>query len=347
MSLSMNDKTDDLITRFLLGEVSEEERTQVEKRFLADNDFFEEVLSAEAALLDQYLLGQLSEERRERAQILFQSSPGQKREVEFASELIASLRAADLADHRTIAAARETNFKESPTKIHPEEETISTDSGVEIPARKFSLVPAGWKNLAPPFSARGWLVVLTVGLLLTSSILYFYSRRRNLEAQRIAVEQPAQEPREKLSEETQNKAEPSKRLEVEKEKQVTAEELTARASPRKPERVTSILLAPTTLERGGNSKAISLKTTTKQVQLQLELDTSQPYSRYSILLTTFDGRRVWSKDSVDASQIKKGQLALILPSALLTYEDYRIELKGLSDNGEFVHVADYIFKVRK
>jgi hypothetical protein len=52
----MKAKTDDLVTRFLLDKLSESERRDVEERFLNDNEFFEEVISAEDALIDRYLL---------------------------------------------------------------------------------------------------------------------------------------------------------------------------------------------------------------------------------------------------------------------------------------------------
>jgi hypothetical protein len=190
-----------------------------------------------------------------------------------------------------------------------------------------------------------------------SCILYLYSQKKGWEAQRAAVERSSQEARERLSEEMQGKAELSRQLEIEKEKRAQAEEkaeeLAAQMRARqpdkinRPETITSIILAPTTLERGGNSKVLSLKAETGRVQLQLELDEGQRYSQYSVLLTTFDGRRVWSRNSVAASQIKQGRLNLVLPASLLEYEDYKIELKGLSENGDFVHVADYLFKARR
>jgi hypothetical protein len=335
MSVSMNAKTDDLITRFLLGELSDEERTRVEERFLADNEFFEEVLSAEDALMDQYLLGQLSDEHRKRAQTLFHSSPGQKREVQFTRELIASVREAHVENNSTASA----------------------NSKIGNSARAFSFIPPGLKNFLPHFNATGWVVILLGCLVLMSCILYLYSQKKGWEAQRAAVERSSQEARERLSEEMQGKAELSRQLEIEKEKRAQAEEkaeeLAAQMRARKPDKInrpdtiTAIILAPTTLERGGNSKALSLKAETGRVQLQLELDEGQRYSQYNVSLTTFDGRRVWSRNSVAASQIKQGRLNLVLPASLLEYEDYKIELKGLSENGDFVHVADYLFKVRR
>lgn len=350
MSVSMNAKMEDLIRRFLLGELSEQERAQVEERFLADNEFFEEVLSAEDALMDQYLQGQLSGEQLERAKTLFQSSPGQKREVEFTKELIASLREAKLENNQTTSGVTHTTFVETTDEIHPEEESITAK---ESSAGAFPLIPSALKNLAPRSTAAGWLFVSLVCFSLLSWILYHYYQKRNWEAQMTEVERSNQEAREKLSELMEGKAELSRQLEDERERRERAEELIAQLQVRKPDgttrpdRIASILLTPATLERGGNSKTISLKAESKRIQLQLELGESQRYSRYNVLITTFDGRRVWSKDSIGAGQIKQGRLTLVLPSSLLEYEDYRIELKGLSDTGDFVHIADYLFKVRK
>jgi hypothetical protein len=353
MSVSMSAKTDDLITRFLLGELSEQERAQVEERFLADNEFFEEVLAAEDALMDRYLRGQLSGEQLERAKTLFQSSPRQRRDVEFTKRLIASIRGADSAHEQSTSDVTHTTFAASTDKIHSREEIIPATSEPESSDETFQLIPPGFKNLAPRSAAIGWLFVSLVCFSLLSWIVYLYYQKRGHEAQMAAVERSNQETREKLSELMKGKEELSRQLEDEKERRSRAEELIAQLQVRQPDeitrpnRITSILLAPAALERGGNSRTISLKAETKRIQLQLEVGESQRYSRYSVLLSTFDGRKVWSKDSIDASQIKQGRLSLVLPSSLLEDEDYRIELKGSSDNGDFVHVADYIFKVRR
>ena len=153
--------------------------------------------------------------------------------------------------------------------------------------------------------------------------------------------------RERLSEERQTKEELNKQLEIEREKRAEAEELVARLQERKPVVIASGRLSPTVFERGGSPKTVTLKAGTKRVYLRLQLDDGQRYSRYSVLLTTFDGRRVWGEESLDAGRVRNGRLTLPLPPSVLEYEDYRIELRGLSDNGESVHVADYVFKVRE
>lgn len=343
----MNDRTDDLITRFLLGELSEEERTKVEQRFLTDNKFFDQLLAVEDSLIDEHLLGQLSDEKRRPAKILLQSSLAQKREVEFTRELIALLHETNPEKNVTTSAVRQPGFIEPTDKGYPEKETISARPEVETTAPAFSLFAEGLRSVAPRFSAIAPLVALLVCLSLIYWIFHLYSQKRAWEAQRTVMERSNQEALDEVKEEAQGRADLGQRLEIEKEKRAKTEELLAQLQSRRPETVTPIFLSPTTFERGGSSKTVTLKPKTGRIQLQLELDQSQRYTQHSVLITTFDGRKVWSKDSIPPSQINQGKLTLVLPSSLLKYEDYRIELRGLSETGNFVHVADYTLKVRK
>lgn len=342
----MNTKSDDLIIRFLLGELSGEERSQFEGRFLADNDFFEEVLATEDALIEQYLLGQLSGEQRERAETLFQSSPRQRREVEFTEQLIASLREAKVKDTQPDSAVQPPTSAALPNKSDIEEEPVPTHSEQEAPGHKFSIIPTGLKDWVPRLI---WVTFALVCFAVGAWFIYRYTQRgSNPEVERITVERDKQETPDNTPQKTRGHAENGGPVEREKEKRERPEESVAQSQAPRPNRISSILLAPAALERGGGgSQTLTLKAETKQIQLQLELDESQRYGRYDVLLTTFDGRKVWSKESFDAGEIKRGRLTLVLPSSLLEYEDYRIELKGLPETGDPVHVADYIFKVRK
>ena len=87
----MKANRNDLATRFLLGELSEEERREVEERFLSDNEFFEQILASEDALLDEYLSGTLSEEERARAKALFESSREQRHHVEITKQIVSQV----------------------------------------------------------------------------------------------------------------------------------------------------------------------------------------------------------------------------------------------------------------
>ena len=57
-----------LLARYLLGYLSEEEQTAVEARYFVDDGFFEQLVAAEKELIGSYLRGDLSLEDHDRFQ---------------------------------------------------------------------------------------------------------------------------------------------------------------------------------------------------------------------------------------------------------------------------------------
>ena len=314
MTAGINTDTDDLATRFLLDELPEEERVQVENRLLADSEFFERVLSAESALVDQYVQGLLDGDKLTRAKSLFESSSLQREEVRFTKDLI--------------AAVHESNPAE---KVQP----VS------------SVIPETYQTaIRNPFRL-GWIVPLVLGISLLAWIAYLYSSRRALEDQRLAAERSADETRRKLEEQLHANNELSQQLQSETERRTRAEALIAQMQTGESLRVTSIILAPAATERGGGGpQTVSLRTRSKRVRIQLELDDAGRFNRYSVTISTVGGHRVWENDSLRPDRTKLDTLTLLLPAKLFEYEDYKIELKGQASDSSFVYIDDYLFKVR-
>jgi hypothetical protein len=314
MSSESKANTDDLLIRFLLDEVSEEERVQVENRFLADNDFFEGLLAAESALLDQYAQGKLTGPRLRQAQSLFELSSLQKGEVEFTKTLIAELRENHLANDRVAAASV---------------------GSARLP------VPASYVR------RFGWTVALLLCISLLIWVAFLYSSRRSLEAQRVAAEQRAEEARQKLNEQLKAGGELNRQLQTEIERRTQAEELLAQMQTRQPPEFTSILLFPATGERGKRNEIVSLKPGSRLVQIQLQVDEPEKYKRYRVKISTVAGREIWKNDSIGIDRIRHDRLSLLLQAQLFEHEDYKIELNGQTADGSFAYIADYTFKVRK
>lgn len=338
----MNDKTDDLVTRFLLGELSAAERREVELRFLTDDEFFERILAREDSLLDECLLGRLGEQERARAEVLFQASPAQKRDWEFTRDLISLL--ADRRKKNSLATAdamqRELAVPSAPSKT----DLLPVPPQAGRSPGGISLAAIAFRIFTPRFRAA-------VAMLLCLSLIYWvfrlYSEKNALEAQRQRFERSIKETTDKLKEVNQRGTDLAREIETERQKREQAEDLLAQLQSHGPAAMPFIVLSPTPFERGGNSKAVTLKLQTKRIQLRLAFDPDQIYSQYNVMITTFDGRQVWSRDSIPPIYLKQGKLNLSLPSSLFEYEDYRIELKGLAENGTLTHLADYTFKVRK
>jgi hypothetical protein len=333
-------ETTELMTRFLLGQLSDEERKAVEERFLADDEYFTQLLVMEDSLVNDYVLGRLTDDQLKQAELLFRSSDVGKREVRFTRNLVASLREARAAKEQGAKQKQKTTLVTN--QIIPPKTSPWLQSQASI-----NLIASGLSGLPKVLSATLGLIVL----LLAGTAIYFiyqYQRQnRELLAQQVALERSVQEVRDKLNQEMQNSAEINKRLDLETEKRTQAEEALAQSRNNGSPSITSLVLLPTGFQRSGGAKTVSLNAGTNRLQLLLEIPSATSYPAYSLRIKTFEGQTIWSRDSIPASQIKQGKLSLILNSSLFPYNDYRVELHGLPDNGTAQLVADYAFKVRK
>lgn len=319
-------KPDELIHRFLLDKLSAEERADIEARFLADNEFFETMLAAESSLIDKYLRGELSGDDLQRAQKLFESSETQRGEVEFTRGLLTALRPANLTE--TV-------------------EDVAIDKSATVTDRVPRSLLAASSQSSPWLFRVTTFATLALCLCLFGLVLFLYKKQSDSEAKRLAAEKTAQEIQIRLREQSSTNAELAKQLELEKQQRAKAEDLVAQMQFRSSNDIVSAILEPTTADRGGASNIINIKAQSKGLQLRLELDDDSRQSRrYAVALTTVEGRTVWRKE-LDARQVRQGRLNLTLPAALFSYDDYRIELKALSDTGELLNTSDYIFRVRK
>ena len=97
--MEQDDNSKEIMTRYLLGLLSEKEQEQLEAGFVADQHVFEELLSVEDDLIDDYVSGRLSERYRERFEGYF-------------------LRVAERRERLTFALA---------LKLYTEESTVGTE----------------------------------------------------------------------------------------------------------------------------------------------------------------------------------------------------------------------------
>lgn len=75
------------LSRYLLGQVSPQERDGVEDQFLANDDLFEELVAAENDLIDAYVQRRLSGEDQKQFESYFLNSPERRERVDFAKAL--------------------------------------------------------------------------------------------------------------------------------------------------------------------------------------------------------------------------------------------------------------------
>jgi anti-sigma factor RsiW len=81
-------RDEELMTRYLLGELSETEQLLVEERFFTDEEFSERLLALENELKYDYARGALSPQARARFERRFLATDEDRKEVEFAGAVM-------------------------------------------------------------------------------------------------------------------------------------------------------------------------------------------------------------------------------------------------------------------
>lgn len=76
-----------LLTRYLLGELPEEERAELEAEYFADPELFARLLATEDELIDAYVRGALLGQARARFEERFLRTGDQVQRIAFASAL--------------------------------------------------------------------------------------------------------------------------------------------------------------------------------------------------------------------------------------------------------------------
>ena len=319
----------DLATRFLLGELSEEERREVEERFLSDKEFFEEILASEDALLDDYLSGTLSEEDQFRAKALFESSNEQRQRVEVTKQLLSLVQPGVVRDEPVAVAERNDGADSSE---HGSEKQDSTPHSLTLPPPHVGL----------RISTLVWSAVALTFVLLGSWSLYLAYRQRNLSAKEAAAEQIARDANKTLISEVARRDQLREELESERRKN---EALLAQLQSKESQPFTTVTLKPANLERGDNSNLPTIKVNTPQLKIRLVLDADSKFNQYSVSITTFGGREI-QRLSLKSDQVEQGMLIVTLPAAIFGSDDFKIELRGAPASGDFEHLADYAFRLK-
>jgi hypothetical protein len=85
--LQTDNKQQEAIMLYLLGEARPDEVSSLEERFVTDNEVYEELLIAEDELIDQYLSGELSDAERKSFESYFLVMPERQQKVRFGRAL--------------------------------------------------------------------------------------------------------------------------------------------------------------------------------------------------------------------------------------------------------------------
>lgn len=335
--MSLQSGNSDSIRRYLLGDLSEQEREQVELRLMSDDDLYEQLLVAEDELIDEYVSDELPVQERTRFSSHFLSVPELRQDVRFA---------AILRKH-----ALETAPQEAVARKPPVPARVSPFDRL----RMLFMRPAFGVSLATALLAA---VVLAVWLAAQNSQL----KREigQLQARQTPAPGPDSELRERLASEQRRSeqlsaellkqqellAEESRKLQVAQQVQSRQQTTVGRGQAQRGGVATFVALAltPGAIRATGELEKASLSPTTREVRVRLDLSEGG-YRSYHAVLRSADGREVWTARRLRATGAKFVQVNI--PATLLTSDDYQILLSGVTPSGETQELDNYYFRVSR
>ncbi len=298
---------------FLLGNPSETKRAELEDGFLAQDDFYQELLSAEDELIDAYVRDELPAPERALFERRRLTSPHLRERVKFAAALFQSV------SKKTVAA---------PTLV---------------PA----VTVSWWHPLAAAFHIRspalglGFAAALLVIVLGGLWFLTDELKKSPAPEQAQTIQPPPVSPRESPT--TGVTPEPQKPTTAE----IKADPPPVRETPEKAAPVlATFTLTPGLVRSESGSGPLVLRAVVTEVRLRLTLE-GEPYEKYRATISTPEGTRVWSGELSEGSLKKSTLLTLNLPARVFKNGDYVIDLSGANAPGKWESVADYSFRIVK
>lgn len=323
-------KQEDLMIRYLLGELSEEERTRIEELFFTDDQFFEQLMAVEDALTDEYALGNLRPAEREQFRQAMQASPSTMREVEFVRGLID-----DLSSRR-------------PSKAGQASAEHSGKASEILRPRAF------WQG-----QLQGRRSLLIAALLIAALAvpvfvwaLVLNDRVKRIEAQRSLLVEKQQQLQEQISEQGATNEELAKELEAERGRREQVEQeldaLKQRPAEKPAVEVASLVLDEgLNLRGGGEVSTVEIRPGMRRLRIRIELEKEELRKKYRAVIKRLDGREVWASKELRPNVSGPGTVTMSLPTSTLADDDYILTLTGEGDGGERDDVRDYPFRVRR
>lgn len=311
---------EDLIKRYLLGEMPDDERVPFEAQYFSQDDLFEELLAAEDDLIDDYARDELSPHERGRFERYFLTSPKRHQRVEFAKTMIGS-----------VCRPQES---EAPVRPPP---SLAHDSWWQS---FLSLLRGDRKITALPLAAALALVVLG-GAGLGLQAWRLRQQLGEIQAQRLP---------ERLERERSERA----KLEQEVARLRTQSASGPNMVPQPGQsRSDSVLLALTTgMVRSsedagsGERNKLTIYPGLNLIALQLKL-AADDYQSYQARVQTDEEADVLIQHLLKAEDTGGGKAVVVgLSARRLPAGDYIVKLSGIKPDGSLADVGKYYFKVR-
>lgn len=311
-----------LVHRYLLGNLSEEERLSLERDYFTDSETFERVWDIENELVDRYVRGGLSGDEKNLFEQNYLASPVHRERVKFARALM-----------ETVDSTAEN----------------SRAVGGSVPPRSW------WATILSSFRGNSlqWATIAAVVLLAAVTVVLLSERTRlghqidQLKAEGLSEQQRTRELERELEaqrDQTDKLAGEIARLHEEQRNVERPSELLQHDA----RSVLSLVLSPMLMR--GESEVQQLKLTKETAAVLLQMKVQQPDARaYRVDLRTVDGGNVWSTSSVKVRSSAKDRstVSVSIPARRLDTNEYILTLSATTDANQTEEINRYFFRVSK
>jgi hypothetical protein len=332
--MSADLKSEELIARYLLGELPEEQQVEIEDRAFSDQEFMAGITAVEDDLIDEYVREEMSQTDCRRFEARFLASEPRRKKVEFARAL------AQLLDEARVT----------------ERET-----------RKVSATRSSWRDALAAFihglNAAGRIALATAALILIIGGAWLFIQTLTLRSQlaRLQAQQQSQRTdrdtlQRQVESERRRSEELTAQLNQEKQQRAQTDESLRRLSEtvnQQPSAAPRSIIASLTLlpgiSRGATTQPkLILPPNAGVARLQIGIEPEEDYKSFGVELRTAGGRPVWMRDGLTARSSRGGRsIRLTLPASALLPGEYELRLKGLPETGPAEDVGFYYFQVMK
>ena len=308
-----------LLTRYLLGALTEEEAEPLDERSLVDEEFALRLDALEHDLVDAFVRGELSGDALERFEHFYLSSPKRAEKVEFAKALL--------------------RLEEKSASRVAEQSPAMAEPGIKAEQKVSGRSP--WRWLTAPRWGLQWAFAAAALLMFFATGYLFVANERlrkqgaETQEQQASLNHRAQELEKELT--NQRSANDKMLKELESLREYLSE-------PRVLKTIAFLFPAPT---RGlSRIPTVSVPSGTDWVILRLQLESDDFPTYQAALKDSATNQILWKAAKLrPKSEGESKTVSVRVPAGLLTSQTYILELAGTPAQGGAELVTSYAFKV--
>jgi len=312
---------DEMMKRYLLGSLTEDEQIQVQERFLADQESFEQLKLIEDDLIDDYVQHKLARGDRRQFEMYYLVTPERRKKVEFAEDLRKVLTTGWRPDWLSF--------------VHDKWQAFLNFLATPHPVLKWTY-------------ALGGIVLFVGGSMLLMTTMKLQGELEQLKTDRLALSAREQKLQEQVSQERDRSKQLTQHLEREKEQRLELQKQLANSPSSQSAMVSFVLAADLVRRESGEAKRLIIPKDVTFVRLQLILENAMEYKSYRVIVATAGDDEIWGEDMLLARKIVSGKAVIVrIPAQIFASDDYTITLFGIDAAGTLEEAGEYFFPVLK